>query len=191
MTAEPEVLVLNGGSSSGKSSIARRLQMLLGQPWAVFGIDDLLTALSPSLVGDAAPRPEQPALLRYGENGEVIIEPQWRRVESAWHRGLASMAQAGLGIILDEVLLDGAAAQGRLAGALDGLRVVWVGVHCDPSTAAAREARRPDRIAGMAASQAFTVHEGVRYDVLVDTTTASSEDCARAILAQMRYAPRV
>ncbi|MGH9044898.1 MAG: phosphotransferase-like protein [Acidimicrobiales bacterium] len=40
-----EVVVLNGGSSSGKSSIARRLQSLLGPTWLVFGVDDLIRAL--------------------------------------------------------------------------------------------------------------------------------------------------
>jgi chloramphenicol 3-O-phosphotransferase len=43
-----DVIVLNGGSSSGKSSIARRLQDLLDQPWITLGVDDLLDASAPS-----------------------------------------------------------------------------------------------------------------------------------------------
>jgi chloramphenicol 3-O-phosphotransferase len=39
------VVVLNGGSSSGKSSIARCLQRLLGPTWMTLGVDDLLRAL--------------------------------------------------------------------------------------------------------------------------------------------------
>ena len=145
-------------------------------------MDDLLRALAPSLVGDASPLPGRAPLLHYGSRGEVIAEAGWRNVESAWYEGLASMARAGLGVIFDEVLLGGAAAQRRLADVLDGLVVLWVGVCCDPGVATAREAGRSDRIAGMAASQAFSVHEGVRYDVTVDTTFASSESCARTIV---------
>jgi hypothetical protein len=46
---------------------------------------------------------------------------------------------------------------------------------------AGRELARGDRIAGMAASQAEVVHEGVKYDVEVDTTHAEAIDCARTI----------
>jgi len=41
-----EVIVLNGGSSSGKSSIATCLQEQLDGTWLTLGIDDLIRALS-------------------------------------------------------------------------------------------------------------------------------------------------
>jgi chloramphenicol 3-O-phosphotransferase len=39
------VVVLNGGSSSGKTSIARCLQRLPGPTWLILGVDDLVRAL--------------------------------------------------------------------------------------------------------------------------------------------------
>jgi chloramphenicol 3-O phosphotransferase len=39
-----QVIVLNGGSSSGKSGIARCLQAVLPDPWLVFGVDTLIAA---------------------------------------------------------------------------------------------------------------------------------------------------
>lgn len=177
-----DVIVLNGGSSSGKSSIARRLQELLEQPWITLGGDDLLAALAPSLVGDAPPRPGRAPLLRYGPGGEVLVDVAWQPVEEAWYEGIAAMARAGLRVIMDEVLLGGGAGQRKLAAVLRGLDVLWVGVRCDPAVAAAREGARSDRIAGMAASQAVKVHEGVVYDIVVDSATASVEECANAVL---------
>jgi chloramphenicol 3-O phosphotransferase len=177
-----DVIVLNGGSSSGKSSIARCLQELLDQPWVKLALDDLLAALAPSLVGEAPPREGRAPLVWYGADGTGFVDAEWESVESAWYAGVVSMARAGLGVIIDEVLLHGEASQRRLAALLDGLEALWVGVHCDPAVAAAREASRADRVAGMAASQATTVHAGVRYDVTVDTTTASIEACAQAVL---------
>ena len=47
--------------------------------------------------------------------------------------------------------------------------------------AARREIGRGDRAAGMAASQAETVHQGVVYDIEIDTSQAESLDCARVI----------
>ena len=40
-----QVIVLNGGSSSGKSSIARALQEILPTAWLTFGVDVLVEAL--------------------------------------------------------------------------------------------------------------------------------------------------
>ncbi|MFE7564219.1 chloramphenicol phosphotransferase CPT family protein, partial [Kitasatospora sp. NPDC057500] len=45
------MIVLNGGSSSGKSSIARRLQEVLPDPWLTLGVDTLIAALPAALRG--------------------------------------------------------------------------------------------------------------------------------------------
>jgi chloramphenicol 3-O phosphotransferase len=83
------------------------------------------------------------------------------------------------------VFLGGRASQERLAQALSGLAVLWVGVRCDPEVAAARERERRDRIVGMARLQAEQVHAGVVYDIRVDTTTATTAECARIVIAHM------
>jgi chloramphenicol 3-O phosphotransferase len=64
---------------------------------------------------------------------------------------------------------------------LAGLEVLWVGVRCAPGIAAGREIARGDRTGGMAESQASVVHEGVVYDLEVDTGTTESIECARII----------
>jgi chloramphenicol 3-O phosphotransferase len=46
-----QVIVLNGGSSSGKSGIARCLQAVLPDPWLVFGVDSLIDAMPGSGAG--------------------------------------------------------------------------------------------------------------------------------------------
>jgi chloramphenicol 3-O phosphotransferase len=51
--------------------------------------------------------------------------------------------------------------------------------------AAGREVARGDRVPGMAASQAGLVHQGVRYDLEVDTTRAESLACAHDIAARV------
>lgn len=118
-----QIIVLNGGSSSGKSGIARCLQALLPQPWISLSVDD--------------------------------------------------------------VFLGGAASQQRIRAALEGLTVLWVGVRCAPEIATGREIARGDRAVGMAARQAETVHQGVVYDIEVDSGNAESLDCARVIAARV------
>jgi chloramphenicol 3-O phosphotransferase len=170
-----QVIVLNGTSSSGKSSIARCLQALLPDPWLTLGVDSLLDAMPPAMLGSADG-------IVFAPDGRITVGAGLQALQAAWSQGIAAMARAGAGVILDMVLLDGAAAQTRWRGVLGGLQVLWVGVHCTHDTAAAREAARGDRIVGMAAKQAPLVHRGVVYDLTIDTTFASPADCARRIL---------
>jgi chloramphenicol 3-O phosphotransferase len=173
-----DVIVLNGGSSSGKSSMARCLQIVLPRPWLTLGVDTLIEAMPPELEG-------QGAGLTFDADGGVAVGPEFRRLEAAWYGGIGAMARAGVGVIVDDVFLGGGVSQDRLQSALEAVDVLWVAVHCDPTVATEREGRRSDRIPGMAASQAEIVHHGVRYDVEVDTTSASPMECARTVAAHV------
>ena len=173
-----QVIVLNGGSSSGKSGIVRCLQRLLPEPWIRLGVDDLIDRLPPSLTGSGSG-------IAFGPQGEVVPGGGFRELERAWMTGIAAMARAGARIIVDDVFLSGAASQERTRTHLAGLEVLWVGVRCDPEIAAGREIARGDRVTGMAAAQAEIVHEGVAYDVEVDTGHAESLECARVIAAHV------
>jgi chloramphenicol 3-O phosphotransferase len=173
-----QVIVLNGGSSSGKSGIARCLQAILPAPWITLGVDDLIDRLPSGLMDSSSG-------VAFGKKGEVAIGDGFREIEYAWMTGVAAMARAGARIIIDDVFLGGAASQERTRSHLQGLETLWVGVHCDPETAAGREIARGDRVTGMAASQAEIVHKGVCYDVEVDTARHEAIDCARAIAAHV------
>lgn len=173
-----QMIVLNGGSSSGKSGIVRCLQSVLPDPWLAFGVDTLVDAMPASLLTSDTG-------IEFAPDGEVVVGPGFRTLEAAWIEGLVAMAGAGARIVVDEVFLGGAESQQRWLRALGGLRVLWVGVRCDGAVAAGRETARGDRVAGMAASQADMVHRGVSYDLEVDTTHTESMECARIIAARV------
>ncbi|MFI7617681.1 chloramphenicol phosphotransferase CPT [Nonomuraea terrae] len=176
-----QVIVLNGGSSSGKSGIARCLQAVLPDPWLSLSVDTLVDAMPLSLRSSDAG-------IDFAADGEVIVGPEFAKLDAAWTEGVAAMARAGARIVVDDVFLGGAGSQQRWQKRLDGLDVLWVGVRCDSAVAAAREVARGDRVAGMAASQADVVHEGVYYDLEVDTTRREALDCARAIAERVTRA---
>ena len=172
--------MLNGGSSSGKSGIARCLQaVLLPDPWLAFGVDGLVDAMPASLQTSAAG-------IDVAATGEVIVGPQFRALEAAWMEGLAAMVRAGARVILDDVFLGGAASQQRWRKALGSLQVLWVGVRCEGTVAEGREIARGDRVTGMAGLQAEIVHQGVVYDLEVDSSHTEALECARAIAARVR-----
>lgn len=173
------MIVLNGGSSSGKSGIARCLQAVLPDPWLSIGVDMLIDAMPAAVKGADAG-------IAVAADGGIDIGPDFRSLEDAWMRGVAAMARTGARVIVDDAFLGGAESQERWRKALAGLDVLWVGVHCDGAVAEGREIARGDRVRGMAASQATAVHEGIGYDLEVDTTHTESLSCAHAIAAHVR-----
>jgi chloramphenicol 3-O phosphotransferase len=101
-----QVIVLNGGSSSGKTGIARCLQAILPRPWLRLSVDDLVGALPPSLLGPGAG-------IGFGYQGEVTVGDAFREAEAAWRAGVAAMVRAGARVVIDDVFLGGAASQER------------------------------------------------------------------------------
>ncbi|EME61495.1 chloramphenicol phosphotransferase CPT [Amycolatopsis decaplanina] len=169
------VIVLNGGSSSGKSGIARCLQAVLPDPWLTLGVDTLIDAM-PAAVDEG---------IHFAADGGVDVGSGFRRLENAWMAGVAAMVRAGARVVVDDAFLGGAASQQRWRDALDGLEVLWVGVRCDGVVAAGREMARGDRVRGMAEAQAEIVHRGVVYDFEVDTGVNEALVCAREIAARL------
>lgn len=173
-----QMIILNGGSSSGKSGIVRCLQAVLPDPWLAFGCDSFVDALPARMQASDGG-------IAFSADGEVSVGAEFRALEAAWTEGVVAMARAGARIIIDDVFLGGAASQQRWQQALGSLAVLWVGVRCESAVAAGREVARGDRIKGMAASQADAVHHGVFYDLEVDTTHSESLECARTIAARV------
>jgi chloramphenicol 3-O phosphotransferase len=175
----PRVVVVNGGSSAGKTTLVRRLQERLAEPWLAVSVDGFVDALPPALR-------DSPAGFGVAAGGAVEVGAEFRRLEAAWMAGVAATARAGAPVLVDDVFLAGAGSQARWRAALAGLPAAYVGVRCDPAVAARREAARPDRPAGMAAAQARSVHAGVAYDVEVDTTATPAATCADEVAARLR-----
>lgn len=173
-----QMIILNGGSSSGKSGIVRCLQAELPDPWLAFGCDSFVDALPARMQAS-------PEGIAFAADGEVNVGPGFRSLEAAWTHGVVAVARAGARVIVDDVFLGGAASQQRWQNALGGLAVLWVGVRCESAVAAGREVARGNRIQGMAAMQAEMVHESVSYDLEVDTTRTEALVCARTIAAHV------
>ncbi|MGW0608850.1 chloramphenicol phosphotransferase CPT [Streptomyces sp. NPDC002644] len=172
------MIILNGGSSAGKSGIVRCLQAVLPDPWLTFGCDSFVDALPARMQSSEGG-------IVLGADGEVTIGEKFRTLEAAWTEGVVAMVRAGARVIVDDVFLGGPDSQQRWRKALGDLDALWVGVRCDSAVAAGREIARGDRVPGMAAAQAEQVHRGVRYDLEVDTTRTESLECARAIAARL------
>ncbi|MFC7095081.1 chloramphenicol phosphotransferase CPT family protein [Jeongeupia naejangsanensis] len=169
----PQVIVLNGCSSSGKSSLARALQERLPEQYLYFGIDQVLAAL---------PHSDWLRMCR----GEPITRTgyDWAALVRGYHFCLPGLLQAGNRLIIDNGWCERDEKR-ELLTELAGYTTVLVAVHCDPAIASAREAARGDRAAGLAAWESPRVHAGWEYDLDVDTGIDGAEACADVLAGRL------
>lgn len=181
------IVILNGGSSAGKTTIGRGFQAARaarGEPWLITGLDAFHEMMPAAYIGEArfvGAHADDGYQFVSGEQGlRLRAGPFARRVHAAYHRTVAVWARNGFDLIVDEVAFDAeTAADWR--DALTGRPVLWVGVRCPADVARAREAERGDRNIGLAEGFAELVHEHVVYDVDVDTARMSTEQCVAII----------
>jgi chloramphenicol 3-O phosphotransferase len=183
--------LLNGTSSSGKSTLATALQAALPEPWLVVGIDTVVFALPRRYLD----QPHWSEVFRYvplddAPDGAFRIETGdlGERLISGLHGAVAALADRGLSVIVDHVLLETAW--------LDECRARWahipwlfVGVRCPLAVVEQRERERRDRTLGQAAAQFAVVHEDRDYDVEVDTSELAPDAAAAVILEALARLP--
>jgi chloramphenicol 3-O phosphotransferase len=181
------IILINGTSSSGKTTLVRSLQAALPDPWLEIGIDRFVFALPKRYLD----QPLWSEVFRYvrrdgATDGPFRIEtgPLGERLVAGMHRTVAALAASGLDVIVDHVLLE--------PGWLDDCRRLWaafdvlfVGVRCPLAVIVERERTRRDRTIGQAAAQFDVVHRAGGYDVEVDTSELTPEAAAERLLAAL------
>jgi len=164
----PDVILLNGTSSAGKTSLARALQRRAGIPLLHASLDTFTDMFL----------------------WEAVTDPAERRACHAagvdhFHRALAMFAAAPFGLVVDHLLLQ-PAWQEATRTALARRRVHFIGVHCPLAVLEAREKLRPDRHPGLAARQFAHIHANQTYDFEIDTSVETPESGAEKILRFIR-----
>lgn len=166
------VIILNGASSSGKSSLLKELQNTLDEPYLNAGLDKFLWML-PSRYLD---RPLWDDVLgkadHAGEAGHKLIY--------AMHRAMLALAENGFNLLVDHVLVEADWVQ-DCADLFASQRAYLIGIRCPLEVLEQREKERRDRTLGQARLQFPLVHAHGLYDFEVDTSVESVSVCARRI----------
>lgn len=169
------IILLNGASSSGKSTIARALQAQLGDPFWHISIDHLR---------DAGVLP-----LDRIRSGEFAWSEMREAFFLGFERSLAAYTSAGNDLIVEYIVETGEWMD-RLLRVLEGIDLFFVGVHCPLDELERRERMRGDRTIGDARRDYFTVHAHCRYDCEVDSSRPAGGNAAIIIEALRQRARR-
>ncbi len=191
--APGRVVLLNGSSSAGKTTLALTLQERLDGPWQHMALDHFRDGMAPRYRGLNSPPGtpghaglnvvpidldgERVTAIRFGEVG--------RRVLRGMHLAVAAFARAGNDVIVDDLIWDDEVMR-HYVHALSDLDVLMVGVMCPRETVEAREAQRPGRFPGTAVSHFKQIHAHCLYDIEIDTGQLRPHECAERVIERMR-----
>lgn len=167
------IVLLNGTTSSGKSSILRHLQATLDGPFLDAGIDKFIWMLPERYLSE---RELWDTVLGHA----AYAGPLGRRLFSGMHHAIAALARAGNHLLADHVLVEPGWVR-ECAELLSDLPAHLIGVRCPLEVVEQRERERGDRTLGQARKQFDLAHAHGIYDLEIDTSLASPEACAAQI----------
>lgn len=161
------IICLNGTSSSGKTSISKALQSKLGYDFMELSIDPLLKSLP------------QPVRLQIYDEGYHNSQTYIKLIKS-YHQSAQALAWQENDLILDTMLLTWNAVNDFMK-AMDGEKVVLIGIYCALSELKKRESAAEDKWVGQAAEEYGRIHHYFEYDHIVDSTDTSTHNIASDI----------
>ena len=154
-----KIILLNGTSSSGKSSLAKQLQIDLDEIYLHLQIDVFLQQL--------------PVKAKFTLEG-------LGKLMDGFNYSCSAIARSGNNVIVDTVLQEPGWVKPCIKAYI-GLEVVAVAVKCQLDLLEKREIERGDRHRGIARYQYDRVHQIMKYDLEVDTSYNSKESCSSII----------
>jgi chloramphenicol 3-O phosphotransferase len=158
------IVVLNGPSSAGKSTLAKAVRGILGTH-AVAVPTDRLASMA---------HPEHP-----------LNWALYAALCDATFAAAAAFARAGFAVIVDTVFERRACFESA-ERAFSELHHRYVAVTCELDELDRREQARGNRPIGLARRQRDTVHHDVPYELRIDTTQTSVEDYAKRVAQLFR-----
>ena len=176
------IIILNGVSSVGKSSIAKAIQANVSRPFLYVPGDAFLKMPPETMMNhpdgiSVRTAPDQSLAIEFGDG--------IARLMRGMRRSVSALASQGNHLIVDDIMMN-ATDQEDYRDLLEAHEVSFVGLFAPIEVLEQREANRKNRLSGLARWQHCRVHHGIVYDLKVDTSGTSPGENARAIIQALR-----
>jgi len=168
-------IILNGTSSSGKTTIANGFLVQSDTPYTFLSLDNHIHALIKAY-GERYPELNDAD----GNFAPGIFEILLPNFIFTFHDTIKAYLEAGKKIIVDHVLQESAWRDDLLLK-IEPYNISIVGVYCSLEEIEKREKQRGDRQIGMARYQFERVHENMDYVIKIETDKMSIEESVAKI----------
>lgn len=197
------IIILNGVQRSGKTSIAQVIQESFPGIWMNIGVDAHIKCTPPAFRPGVGLRPQKSewATAAPGRVPLEVLEQFVPVLYAALYESVAAHARLGLNVVMDVGHHDAYSQPQRIlpdsAQRLDGFSVLFVGVRCPVDVLWARREATwgqtrdevDDGVRGSVYLGVEAVHAHGAYDLEVDTSVLSSEECAERIRRRLEEGP--
>jgi len=188
------IIILNGTSSSGKSTIAQALQHQLSDGWLYFSMDGYLSMLGPKFWGLSPDNPEVclPNEICYAkkhndETYEIITGKLCSELYATIPDVLKLMANRGFNIIVDTFIATNEEFV-SYKEKLEKYNPLFVYLHAPEHIIYDREKARGDRLRG-SANHWLKAFECVdEFELKINTEEISAEQATAIILEKLNHA---
>lgn len=174
------IIFLNGTSSSGKTSLLHQLQDDLPEPFLDMGIDRFIFMLPKRYLNRPLWDDVLGTAIHAGTAGMTLF--------SGMHHAIAAAAKRGNNVIADHVLVEKAWVD-ECALLFSEMNAYLIGVQCPLDVLEQRERDRKDRTLGQACAQFAVIHKYTTYDLEVDTSLFTTQQCAEQIIERLKHPP--
>jgi len=159
-----KIILLNGTSSSGKTTISKLLQDKLQEPFLNYSPDIFILML-----------PD-----RYLQENDLLLGEALSVIDGFNHT-IPLMIESGNNLIIDHVLQEKEILLGLLE-ILKSFDTVFIGIKSDLETVKKREMGRKNRAVGQAEYQFSKVHDKCVYDLEINTSALNPEKAVNKII---------
>ena len=183
-----KIIILNGGSSAGKTTLAQAVQdLMLPQTYLLQGIDMFWFSLPPKELDLDRVDPEfyshMSDIYDGKEEFRIVPGPLLDKLMLGRYKAVSVYLRQGFNIIADEVIWKRSWLEEAIKDLID-FDAYFINVHCSDAIGAEREKLRGDRHAGWNRCSARYASMDAIYDLSLDTGV----DCPEACAAQLRLA---
>lgn len=192
LTEYGTVIILNGPSASGKSSIQREFQkLMMPHLWVKVGIDNLFDFVMPNITPENMNFWQSANPIRWVETIENIehqkvitlfMGQEGEQVAYAMNSAIAAYAKNGCNVIVDYIAYKPEWFT-DLQDKLKDYKTYYVAVDIPLEALEQREAARGTSPQGHARSHYATVHGNQSYDLRVNSDQHSAEEIAKQLYA--------
>lgn len=184
------VIVLNGPSGSGKSSIQREFQkLMMPNLWIKVGIDNLFDRVMPDIMPENMAYWQSKNPIRWVENSKdaagnnivtLFTGDEGEKVAFAMNSAIAAYAQNGCNVIVDYIAYKPEWFD-DLRTKLKKYRTIYVAVDIPLETLEQREAARATSPKGHARSHYASVYGNITYDLRVNSDRNTAHEIAQQL----------
>ena len=167
-----KIIILNGVSSFGKTTLAKAIQNTLDELYVRLSIDDFINMMPSKMVEN--------------ELGTAVYTSQTVLLQT-----IMTLSDAGINVVVDNIMLTYFETLKQYVQCLHDYPVLLVRVVCPIHELRRRETERGDRTVGQGEAQINDIEPQDCYDITVDTFANTTEECVNHITKKLTNFNRI